>query len=157
MQFNDYIVITWAIRGTPREKISQKFFPPLNPLNFDGDTEYCDSYPFQDLKNVHTFYLSKVLWTKTSAYRTCSENQNPLSHTQHDFFENYIYIYLHLSNWASLTHISDRSQNNGWLLVMTKQILGMTRQTILLFIFFVRWIIFLTFIILYYITLSCLS
>ena len=88
IQYNAWLAITGAIRGTSREKIYQEL--GLESLQLRRwYRKLCLFYKV--FKNEHAKYLFHLIPVRCTSYATRTESNIPLIKTKHNFFKNYFF------------------------------------------------------------------
>ena len=101
IQYNAYLAITGAIRGTSKEKIYQE----LGLESLQLFRWYGKLYLFYKVfKNEHPKYLFNLIPVRSTLYATRTVSNIPLIKTKHNFFKNSFFLLL-LLNGITLTPI----------------------------------------------------
>ena len=89
MQYNAYLALTGAIRGTSKEK----FYEELGLESLQQHRLYRKLYCFYKFyKNELSQYLFKLIPVRSSAYSSRSMQNLPFFKTRHNFFKRYFFL-----------------------------------------------------------------
>ena len=108
MQYNAYLALTGAIRGTSKEK----FYEELGLESLQQHRLYRKLYCFYKFyKNELSQYLFKLIPVRSSTYSSRSMQNLPFFKTRHNLFKRYFFLStiiqwnnldLNIRNWSSL-------------------------------------------------------